>query len=204
MGKKLVLFDLDGVLLNSKINMELSWASTCEKHNLSVDFEDYFSKIGRPFNDILNILNIKENQGNIEQTFNETSIQLIRKVSFYDGVESVLDQLFNNNIKTGIITSKSTIKTHKILDLLDFEFDIVQTPNDDLQGKPAPDHILYAISKLNVNASDVLYIGDMDVDYEAAKHAKVDYFHASWGYGTCPDENTIKLKQILNLMDFIK
>ena len=93
MGKKLVLFDLDGVLLNSKINMELSWASTCEKHNLSVDFEDYFSKIGRPFNDILNILNIKENQGNIEQTFNEISIQLIRKVSFYDGIKSVLDQL---------------------------------------------------------------------------------------------------------------
>ena len=82
-----------GALLNSKINMELSWASTCEKHNLSVDFEDYFSKIGRPFNDILNILNIKENQGNIEQTFNEISIQLIRKVSFYDGIKSVLDQL---------------------------------------------------------------------------------------------------------------
>ena len=79
-----------GVLLNSKINMELSWDSACEKHNLSVDFEDYFSKIDRPFNDILNI---KENQGNIEQTFNEISIQLIRKVSFYDGIKSVLDQL---------------------------------------------------------------------------------------------------------------
>ena len=79
-----------GVLLNSKINMELSWDSACRKHNLSVDFEDYFSKIDRPFNDILNI---KENQGNIEQTFNEISIQLIRKVSFYDGIKSVLDQL---------------------------------------------------------------------------------------------------------------
>ena len=79
-----------GVLLNSKINMELSWDSACEKHNLSVDFEDYFSKISRPFNDILNI---KENQANIEQTFNETSIQLIRKVNFYDRVKSVLDQL---------------------------------------------------------------------------------------------------------------
>ena len=79
-----------GALLNSKINMELSWDSACEKHNLSVDFEDYFSKISRPFNDILNI---KENQANIEQTFNETSIQLIRKVNFYDRVKSVLDQL---------------------------------------------------------------------------------------------------------------
>ena len=204
MDKKLILFDLDGVLLDSKRNMELSWLAVCEKHDIDVKFENYFSNIGRPFKDILNILNIKEQKNDIEKTFNEVSIQLIHKVSFYHGVDSVLRQLSNLNIKTGIVTSKNTIKTQKILELLDFSFDIVQSPNNDLRGKPAPDHILYAMSKLEMQASDVLYIGDMDVDYEAAKHAKVDYFHASWGYGTCPDENTIKLKQILNLMDFIK
>jgi HAD superfamily hydrolase (TIGR01549 family) len=204
MDKKLILFDLDGVLLDSKRNMELSWLAVCEEYDLDVKFENYFSNIGRPFKDILNILNIKERQSDIEQTFNEVSTQLIHKVSFYNGVDSVLSQLSNINIKTGIVTSKNTIKTQKILELLDFSFDIVQTPNNDLQGKPAPDHILYAMSELNIQAPDVLYIGDMDVDYEAAKRAKVDYFHALWGYGACPDENTIKLKQILNLMDFIK
>ena len=204
MDKKLVLFDLDGVLLDSKRNMELSWFSVCEKYDLSVKFENYFVNIGRPFKDILNILNIKERQSDIEQTFDEVSTQLIHKVSFYNGVDSVLSQLSNMNIKTGIVTSKNTIKTQKILELLDFSFDIVQTPNNDLQGKPAPDHILYAMSELDMQTSDVLYIGDMDVDYEAAKRAKVDYFHASWGYGACLDEDTIKLKQILNLMDFIK
>jgi HAD superfamily hydrolase (TIGR01549 family) len=203
MDKKLVLFDLDGVLLDSRENMELSWVAVCKKHNLNVRFEYYFSKIGRPFKDILNILNIKEQQDDIEQTFNEESIQLIHKVSFYDGVKSTLKQLSNNNIKTGVVTSKNTVKTKKILDLLDFAFDIVQTPNNDLQGKPAPDHILYAMSKLNIKNSDVLYIGDMDVDYEAAKRANVDYAHALWGYGVCYDENTIKLEQITQLMDII-
>ena len=38
-------------------------------------------------------------------------------------------------------------------------------PNDALKGKLAPDEILYAMSELNMNASDTLYIGDMDVDY---------------------------------------
>lgn len=203
MDKKLILFDLDGVLLDSKRNMELSWFAVCEKHGLNVKFENYFSNIGRPFKDILNILNIKERQDDIEQTFNEVSTQLIHKVSFYDGVKSTLKQLSNNNIKTGIVTSKNTIKTQKILELLDFSFDIVQTPNNDLQGKPAPDHILYAMSELDMQTSDVLYMGDMDVDYEAAKRANVDYVHALWGYGTCPDENTIKLEQITQLMDII-
>ena len=72
-----------------------------------------------------------------------------------------------------------------------------------IKGKPAPDHILYAMSELNINASDTLYIGDMDVDYEAAKRAHVNYAHALWGYGVYDDENIIKLEKITQLMDII-
>ena len=202
-GRKLILFDLDGVLLNSKKNMELSWGAVCERHDVNVEFEDYFSNIGRPFKDILDILNINADQADIEKTFNDVSTQLIDQVEFYEGVDFVLGQLANNNIKIGIVTSKNTIKTQKILDLLGFAFDIVQTPNDVLKGKPAPDHILYAMSELNMNASDTLYIGDMDVDYEAAKRAQVNYVHALWGYGTCNDGNVIKLENITQLLDII-
>jgi len=90
-----------------------------------------------------------------------------------------------------------------VLDLLGFEFDIVQTPNEKLKGKPAPDHLLYAMSELEVSASDTIYIGDMNVDFLAAKNAKVDYIHAIWGYGFCSDENTIKLKEISQLLEII-
>jgi len=203
MSKKLVLFDLDGVLIDSKENMNLSWMAVCEKFNLNVEFIDYFSHIGRPFQDILEILNIKEDKYEIELAFNNVSSKLINKVNIYDGVEVVLHQLFDKNIKTGIITSKETNKTHKMLALFDFTFDIVQTPNNNLNGKPAPDHILYAMKQLDMSAPDVIYIGDMDVDYEAAKGARVDFAFASWGYGTCPDKNVIKLKNISSLMDNI-
>lgn len=202
-GKKLILFDLDGVLLNSRRNMELSWEAVCERHNVNVEFEDYFSNIGRPFKEILSILNIDENQNDIEKTYSDVSTQFIDQLEFYEGVESVLEQLNNNNIKIGIVTSKNTFRTHKIIDLLGFAFDIVQTPNDALKGKPAPDHLLYAMSELKINASDTLYVGDMDVDYEAAKRAYVDYAHALWGYGACNDENVIKLENITQLLDIV-
>jgi phosphoglycolate phosphatase len=202
-NKKLVLFDLDGVLLDSKENMNISWAAVREVHDINIEFEDYFANIGRPFKDILNILNIKKHQSDIEKTFNKISIKLIDQVSFYKGTKSVLNQLFDKKIKTGVVTSKNTIKTQKILNLLDFTFDIVQTPNNSLQGKPAPDHILHAMSELGVDSVDTLYIGDMNVDYEAAKQAQVDYVHALWGYGSCEDQNIIKLKNIVQLMDVI-
>ena len=59
------------------------------------------------------------------------------------------------------------------------------------------------MSELNMNASDALYIGDMGVDYEAAKRAQVNYVHALWGYGACNDENVIKLENIKQLLDII-
>jgi len=79
----------------------------------------------------------------------------------------------------------------------------VPTSNDALKGKPAPDQILYAMSELNMNASVTLYIGDIDVDYETAKRAHVNYLHALWGYGVYDDENIIKLERITQLMDII-
>jgi phosphoglycolate phosphatase len=203
MNKKLVLFDLDGVLVDSKHNMMLSWNAVREMHNIDVKFKDYFENIGRPFSDILDILNIKENQNDIAQTYNKVSEQMIGKVSFYEGTKSVLNQLTDRNIKTGIVTSKDTLRCQFILDLLGFEFDIVQTPNEKLQGKPAPDHLLYAISELGVSAADTIYIGDMNVDFLAAKNAQVDYIHAMWGYGVCSDENIINLKEISQLMEII-
>ena len=203
MNKKLVLFDLDGVLVDSKHNMMLSWNVVREKHNIDVKFKDYFENIGRPFSDILDILNIKENQNDIAQTYNKVSKQMIGKVSFYEGTKSVLNQLSDKRIKTGIVTSKDTSRCQFFLDLLGFELDIEQTPNEKLQGKPAPDHLLYAMSELGVSAADTIYVGDMNVDYETAKRAEVDYVHASWGYGVCSDENTIILKEISQLMEII-
>jgi HAD superfamily hydrolase (TIGR01549 family) len=203
MAKKLILFDLDGVLLDSKNNMNIAWDAVCETHKVEVVFEDYFSQIGRPFKEILNILKIKENQNEIENTFNEVSTLFINEVSFFPKVEITIRSLIKLQMKIGIVTSKNVIKTKKILKLLDFEFDIVQTPNHQLRGKPAPDHLLYSMSKQNIDPINTLYVGDMDVDYQAAKRANIDYAHALWGYGQCDDKNTVKLKKISQLLDII-
>ena len=48
-----ILFDLDGVLFDTKKNMEKSWNDVNKNFNLKIKFEDYFSKIGVPFQKIL-------------------------------------------------------------------------------------------------------------------------------------------------------
>ena len=51
--KKIYLFDLDGVLIDSKKNMQLSWNELSVKNNINVPFSNYFSLIGLPFIQIL-------------------------------------------------------------------------------------------------------------------------------------------------------
>ena len=68
--KKLIAFDLDGVLINSIKNMEMSWDIVRLHHKIEVPFEEYKKQIGKPFFDILNELgitiinSISENQQN--------------------------------------------------------------------------------------------------------------------------------------------
>ena len=78
-----IIFDLDGVIIDSKENMEIAWYETCKKHNIKISFESYFKQIGIPFIDILNNLNIENNQNKIENSYREYSIEFFNKFKFF-------------------------------------------------------------------------------------------------------------------------
>ena len=48
-----VFFDFDGVLIDSKPAMEVSWKSVQEEFNIKNSFSEYQKYIGLPFKDIL-------------------------------------------------------------------------------------------------------------------------------------------------------
>ena len=50
---KLVLLDLDGVLIDTKNNMEMSWKKVRKDFGLEKPFTEYFKHIGLPFEEIL-------------------------------------------------------------------------------------------------------------------------------------------------------
>ena len=50
---KSVVFDLDGVLVNSLDVMEISWNSVKEKYSVNQSFHSYAKYIGLPFLEIL-------------------------------------------------------------------------------------------------------------------------------------------------------
>ena len=181
--KKLYLFDLDGVIIDSKKNMRKSWATVNSKFELNISFKKYFSLIGRDFKDILKKLKIKnKNFDQIERSFRDESIKNFDKYKLYPGVRGVLNKLKKKKIKIGIVTSKDCIRTKKILRKFSLKFNEVRCSNGKLKGKPKPDKVLSIIKKLKINKKKIIYVGDMLVDKLTAKNAGVEYIHALYGY----------------------
>ena len=200
MIKRLMLFDLDGVLLDSKDNMRKSWEHVLERTNLKIPFEDYFSRIGRPFRDIMIDLGVSYDLEKIEMIYMTASFDFLEEAMFFPSVEDTLNQLHHSGIKLGIVTSKDKLRTNAVLQQIDTPFVTIQSPSQRYRGKPAPDYLMIAMAEAAEDPSDTLYIGDMSTDYEAAKRAGIDYVHASWGYG-----EPIKLvDSISNISDLLK
>ena len=202
--KKVIIFDLDGVLIDSKSNMRKSWKAVQLKFDLNnIKFNDYFIKIGFPFNDILEQLSIYSNYKNIKKCYDFTSIQNLNSIKFYSGIKKELIKLNLMNFILCIVTSKDIKRTNLILKEVKELFTLVQCPKHSLRGKPNPDQINHVIKKLNAKKNECVYIGDTHVDYLSARNANIDFIFANWGYGENKNYNS-SINKISELYSVIK
>ena len=201
--KRLVLFDLDGVLLHSHENMRQAWEVVLAKTDVDRPFEDYFAQIGRPFKDIMHRLGVSSDVERIEKVYMTASFEFLANATFFPGVREALAEIRDLGVKMGVVTSKDAPRTKAVLAQLDISFASVQSPNGRFRGKPAPDHLLVAMAAAGEDPADTLFVGDMETDWQAACRAGIDYVHAGWGYGE-PLPSIPTLDSILQLPPFIQ
>jgi len=181
--KKLIIFDLDGVLIDSKANMKYAWNSVNAKFNLKIPFARYFKNVGKPFKTILKNLGIKQSQfAVIEKEFSKKSIKYFKKIKLYKNIKNVFLILNKENVKTAVVTSKDSYRTKKILKFFKIKVDLIQCPNKKLRGKPHPDQLLKVIRKFKINKKYCTYIGDTIFDKLASDRSKIDFVLADYGY----------------------
>ena len=190
MNKKkilLVVFDLDGVLLDSKKNMRVSWKVVNKKYDFKINFSKYFEHIGIPFFKILEKLKIKPKKNSfykkIKLTYDEVSKKDTISLSLYKGSRIFLKKLKNKDIITCILTSKDIIRSRVFLKKFNIKVNKLITPETIKFPKPDPYAVNQLKIKYKINHNNILFIGDTIYDYECAKNAKVNYAHVNWGYG---------------------
>ena len=182
--KKLLIFDLDGVLIDSKDNMKFAWTEVQKKYFLNnIAFENYFKEIGRPFIEILKIIGIKKNFKNISLTYKLASIKYLNKIRYFNNVLETLKLLKAKNFELSIVTSKDLKRTKKILDKNINLFTHIECDDGKSKGKPHPNKILKIIKKTQFEKSNALYVGDTNIDYLTAKNSNIDFMFIKKGYG---------------------
>ena len=114
---KLIIFDLDGVLIDSRTNMRLSWKEVQKKHKIKQTFNQYSKFIGLPFFEILKNIGISNLRLmiKIKKTYNKSSIENIDKIKFYPGIISTLKYLKKKIIKYLLLHQKIIIEQKLLL-----------------------------------------------------------------------------------------
>ena len=111
----------------------------------------------------------------------------------FDGLLSLLPGLAAEGRKLGIVTAKRHRTVSLALDrfpALADAFDVVIAHEDTERHKPDPDPVLLAVERLGGEPNEAVYVGDSPFDIGAAKAAGVFSVAVGWG-GIHPDERLL-------------
>jgi len=179
-----VLFDLDGTLINS-------WNLYIESYRLTVQpyvrkqlTEEDIERI-KPSSELkfIELVIPEKERAHAFKRFitHYSSLYESMMGKIYDGVHEMLEQLWEQEQKVGIVTGKSKEGWEITKRKSNFgKFDVVVTGNDVNNYKPYPEGIIKAINKLDVNKEEVLYVGDSLVDQQTAIAAGVNHAASLW------------------------
>lgn len=196
---KLVIFDLDGTLLNtiSDITDSLNYALTDSGlPNITVDECKYM--VGSGVRTLVE--KAIPDQKHFQKVFDDYMYYYERfqknKTMPYPFIIDVLKAIKDKNIKLAVLSNKPHLDAVRVVEYyfgLD-TFDVVLGKKEENRKKPDIDGALEIIENLQINPKNVLYIGDTNIDMETAKRAKFKSVAVTWGF---------RLKKELKNYDYI-
>lgn len=181
--KKAIIFDFDGVIIDSEKYHFLGWLTVAETIGTTLTHEEYaplksagrrkvipylFNKAGKTYQE-----SDFETYSKIREEKMAKIITRLNADDIMDGVEDFLKLLNKNNIPCAVASaSASSSGVAKRFGLYKY-FTAFVDGNDDLPQKPDPARYLEAARRLGVTPADCLVIEDSITGVQGAKNAKM-------------------------------
>lgn len=189
--KKLVIFDLDGTLLNTIADLAQS-----TNHALSTlgypirREEEYPLMVGNGINKLFEraLPEGEKTEENILRVRNEFVPHYDRhnadKSHPYPGIPELLNELQAKGIQLAVASNKYQAATAKLIAhyFPTIRFTAVFGQREGVNAKPDPAVILDILKIAQVSKEDVLYMGDSGVDMQTAANARVTSCGVTWGF----------------------
>ncbi|MBA4603533.1 pyrophosphatase PpaX [Thermoactinomyces mirandus] len=183
MRYSVILFDLDGTLINTNSLILASFMHTLESHCPGkYTVNDVIPIMGEPLLDQMRHFDPSQAEEMVKtyQTYNVRHHD--DYVEEFPHVRQVLQQLHQAGIALGIVSNKRRLVVEKGLDLFGLK-PLMQTIvciGDTEKAKPEPDMIRLALKQVNATPDQALMVGDSRYDLIAANRASVNTAAVTW------------------------
>jgi len=170
-----VIFDCDGVLVDSTAANIATYQNLCRKAGYTVpSIEAVQACLHLDFRGIIEQLLGKdacpEQLGALRHILSNEDVRATHLLRFPPGLFDVLSGL-GHTYKLGIATSRSRLGIRDVFNAavgLEDHFDSVVTTEDYARPKPAPEPLQAAAQRLGTDTQSAIYVGDNPTDMEAA------------------------------------
>ncbi|WP_262386951.1 HAD family hydrolase [Streptomyces sp. TRM49041] len=180
--KRAVLFDLDGVLVDSR-HAQLATLAGFATSALGRRVTVANLPAGAATTPREHILAELGYAGAINQdSWDAATATATLSAEVFPFVADTLAALRAADVATGIVTLRSRQRVDWLLPPAVLNLVDVVVCYEDAAPKPAPDGLLLALDKLGVSPGDAVFVGDMASDMHAARAAGVTPIGSGWGF----------------------
>lgn len=188
--KKGLIFDLDGTLLNSLVDIADAVNQVLQQYHFEThEFDAYKNFIGNG----IEVLARKA----LPQNINEKEFQVLfaeikasykvrqnTKTAAYDGIIAMLEDAQAKGIRLAILSNKPhefvppTIERY----FPGIKFEYTFGSREGVEKKPNADAVFELLDNMGLNREDCFFVGDTSTDIMTAKNANMESIGVLWGF----------------------
>jgi len=196
MSKTLIIFDMDGTLVNSSVTI----ANAINYVRKNLGFEPMSQKFiltkvnDNTINPAQLFYHAKAFDKDHEKWFSQYYTKNHEKeLVLYEGIKEMLIALKKQGYLLAVATNayrNSTMESLGHLNVLEL-FDAIGCYDDVKEGKPAPDMLYKVLDELSCTVEESIFIGDGPRDEMAAKNCGMEYIMVDWGFTEHTHKNVV-------------
>jgi pyrophosphatase PpaX len=179
-----VLFDMDGVLADTREWVVSAFTHTARTHSLDFSYDALHPLFGQPLEVCYDCLAPGGRSALLADTHRAFQQHHPHLVTAFDQIHDVLRRLQFARITMAIVTGRTHHSADLALERLALHsfFSAVVCADDTQMHKPHPQPVLRALSLLSVTSAETLVVGDAASDILSGQRAGCDTAGALYGF----------------------